>query len=192
MELFLYLEFNMIKTGKFLIATPTIIGDYNFQRSCVLLVDVKKSETVGFILNKPLEYTLDDLMDTVTIPYPVYYGGPVEPDNLFFIHSMGSLIPNSIHLRDNLYWSGDFEAVLDLIESGQLAQDQIRFFLGYSGWSEGQLESEIQEDSWVISDYIIPEDWMVQPSEDFWKNQMRALGGNYLLWSNAPENPMSN
>ena len=182
----------MLKTGKFLIATPTIIGDFNFQRSCVLMVDIKQSGAVGFIVNKKLEYTLDELMDTVSTPFSVYYWGPVEPENLFFIHKFGSLIPNSFHIRDNLFWSGNFESIIGLIESGKLAEQEIRFFLGYSGWSEGQLENEIQEDSWVISDKIKPEDWIVHHSEDLWKNQMRALGGKYLLWSNAPENPMSN
>jgi len=181
-----------MKAGDFLIATPTTMGDYNFQRSCVLIVDTKESGDVGFIINKKLEYTLDDLMENVSIPFPMYYGGPVEQDNLFFVHTLGDSIPNSIHIENDLFWSGDFETVLGLLELGKLAQNQIRFFLGYSGWSEGQLKSEIEEDSWVVSNEIKTTDWMEFASEDFWKNQMRALGGTYLLWSNAPENPMSN
>ena len=69
---------------------------------------------------------------------------------------------------------------------------KVRFFLGYSGWSKGQLESEIEENSWVVSQSIKSDNWMNQNSEEFWKNEMRALGGKYLLWSNAPENPNSN
>jgi len=155
---FLYLSFKM-KAGDFLIATPTIIGDYNFQRSGILMVDCKTNGTVGFIINKKLEYTLDDLMENVSSPFPMYYGGPVEEDNLFFI---------------------------------QVNPTQIRFFLGYSGWSEGQLESEIKEDSWAVIEAEEVIDWMDNSSEDFWKNQMRAMGGRFLIWSNAPENPLSN
>ncbi|CAI8302253.1 MAG: Uncharacterised protein [uncultured Bacteroidota bacterium] len=188
---FLYLSFKM-KAGDFLIATPTIIGDYNFQRSGILMVDCKTTGTVGFIINKKLEYTLDDLMENVSSPFPMYYGGPVEEDNLFFVHKLGDQIPNSIHIERDLYWSGDFESVLKLIESKKVNPTQIRFFLGYSGWSEGQLESEIKEDSWAVIEAEEVIDWMDNSSEDFWKNQMRAMGGRFLIWSNAPENPLSN
>ncbi|MEK9852997.1 MAG: YqgE/AlgH family protein, partial [Flavobacteriaceae bacterium] len=79
-----------------------------------------------------------------------------------------------------------------LIESKKITPDQIRFFLGYSGWSEGQLEAEINADSWIRIESIALNEWMENSCEDFWKNQMRKLGGRYLLWSNAPENPLSN
>jgi len=190
-ELFLYLSFEM-KAGDFLIATPTIIGDPNFQRSGVLMVDCQATGTVGFIINKKLEYTLDELMENVDSPFPMYYGGPVEQDNLFFVHRLGSQIPHSLPIQEDLYWSGDFETVLSLIEAKKVNPTQIRFFLGYSGWAEGQLESEIKEGSWAVVDSEEVLDWMGNSSEDFWKNQMRALGGRFLIWSNAPENPLSN
>jgi len=181
-----------MKQGDFLIATPSVIGDFNFHRSCVLMIDVKESGSVGFIINKKLKYTLEDLMENISIPFPMFYGGPVEQDNLFFVHTLGDLIPKSIQIENNLFWSSDFESALGLLEAGNLAQNQIRFFLGYSGWSEGQLQSEIKENSWVISDSINSDNWMKQNHEEFWKNEMRALGGKYLLWSNAPENPNTN
>ena len=181
-----------MKKGDFLVATPSIIGDYNFHRSCVLMVDVKESGSIGFIVNKKLEYTLDDLMENISTPFPVFYGGPVEQDNLFFTHILGDLVPNSIQIDNDLFWSGDLASVLDHIESGKLCQNQIRFFLGYSGWSKGQLKSEFEDKSWVISDIIKSNDWMEKNTEEFWKNEMRALGGRYLLWSNAPNNPISN
>lgn len=191
MELFLYFSFKM-KAGDFLIATPTIISDYNFRRSGILMVDHKTTGTVGFIINKKLEYTLDELMENVSSPFPMYYGGPVEQDNLFFVHKLGDQIPKSLHIDGDLHWSGDFESVLRLLELKKVNPTQIRFFLGYSGWSEGQLESEIKEDSWAVIDSEEVIDWMDNSSEDFWKNQMRAMGGRFLIWSNAPENPLSN
>jgi putative transcriptional regulator len=102
------------------------------------------------------------------------------------------LIPNSTPIRDDLFWNGDFDQVLDLVNSGRILPDEIRFFLGYSGWGEGQLLSEIKEEAWVHIESVTSEDWMPIAKEDFWKNQMVALGGKYLIWSNAPENPMSN
>ena len=191
MELFLYFSFKM-KAGDFLIATPTIISDYNFRRSGILMVDRKTTGTVGFIINKKLEYTLDELMENVSSPFPMYYGGPVEQDNLFFVHKLGDQIPKSLHIDGDLHWSGDFESVLRLLELKKVNPTQIRFFLGYSGWSEGQLESEIKEDSWAVIDSEEVIDWMDNSSKDFWKNQMRAMGGRFLIWSNAPENPLSN
>ena len=181
-----------MKPGDFLIATPTVLGDFNFQRSGILMVDSKASGSIGFIINKKLEYSLDDLMENIKTTFPVYYGGPVEQDNLFFVHTLGALVPGSIQVQEDLFWSGDYEAVINLIESRKISPNQIRFFLGYSGWSEGQLESEIEENSWVVVKGLKTHDWMGNPPENFWKNQMRALGGKYLIWSNAPENPMSN
>ena len=181
-----------MKPGDFLIATPTVLGDFNFQRSGILMVDSKASGSVGFIINKKLEYSLDDLMENIKTPFPVYFGGPVEQDNLFFVHTLGVLVPGSVQIQEGLFWSGDYEAVINLIESRKISPNQIRFFLGYSGWSEGQLESEIEENSWVVVKGLKTHDWMGNPPENFWKNQMRALGGKYLIWSNAPENPMSN
>ena len=181
-----------MKAGDFLIATPTIIGDNNFGRSGILMVDRKTTGTVGFIINKKLEYTLDEFMENVSSPFPIYNGGPVEPDNLFFVHKLGDQIPNSLHIVGDLHWSGDFESVLKLLELKKVSPTQIRFFLGYSGWSKGQLETEIKEDSWTVIDSEEVIDWMDNSSEDFWKNQMRAMGGRFLIWSNAPENPHSN
>ena len=181
-----------MKAGKLLIATPSIIGDYNFQRSVILLVDEKKTGTVGFILNKPLEYTLDEVIDGVSIKFPLYYGGPVQQDNLFFIHRAANLIPNSLLIHDDVYWSGDFVTVIELLISKELKQDEIRFFLGYSGWSENQLEAELKSKSWIIIDNIIEKKWMEKSSKNLWKNHMKAMGGEFLIWSNAPENPSWN
>jgi putative transcriptional regulator len=72
-----------MKPGKFLIATPSSIGDTNFQRSVVLLVEQKESGTIGFILNKKLDYNLDEVMEGVSVKIPLYFGGPVEQDSLF-------------------------------------------------------------------------------------------------------------
>lgn len=192
MELFFYCNSSVIQISNFLIAAPTIMGDYNFHRTAILLVDCKKSGELGFIINKKMQYTLDELVEEIDAPFPVYYGGPVDQDNLFFIHQLGSQIPDSIPIKEDLFWSGDFQTILKLIKSNEITPDKIRFFLGYSGWSEGQLEAEIKADSWIKIEAINPQEWMGNSCEDFWKNQMRKLGGYYLLWSNAPENPLSN
>lgn len=179
----------LMKVGKILVATPSIIGDVNFQRSVLFLVDQKETGTVGFIINKKLDYTLDEVMENVNVKIPLYFGGPVEEDNLFFIHKVAELIPNSIPILNDLYWSGDYKKVIELINSKKLKENQIRFFLGYTGWGKNQLEDEIEGKSWVLVEGSLKSDWITNPPEGLWKEQMTALGGKYLIWSNAPENP---
>lgn len=186
MELFYNLEF--MESGKFLISTPSIINDINFQRSVILLVDQKAEGRVGFILNKKLEYTLNDVIDDLNVKVPLYFGGPVAED-IFFIHSASHLIPNSLHIKNDLYWSGDFKTVIAQINAGKLAKNEIRFFLGYSGWSEKQLKKEITLNSWRVVDNITNATWIKKSTNNLWRDQMKAMGGKYLIWSNAPENP---
>lgn len=178
--------------GKLLIAEPTLTGDVSFNRSVVLLAEHGDEGSVGFILNKPLDYHINDLVTEIEIPFQVYNGGPVEQDNLYFIHKVPHLISNSIEISDGIYWGGDFENLIDLINKEIISEGDIRFFLGYSGWSSLQLDQELSSKSWVVvkNDY---ESAIIDKSSDaFWKEKMMELGGNYQLWSNAPENPSLN
>lgn len=178
--------------GKLLIAEPTLTGDVSFNRSVVLLAEHNDEGSVGFILNKPLEYSISDLITEINIPFQVYNGGPVEQDNLYFIHKVPHLIDNSIEISHGIYWGGDFDKTVSLINQKVISEDDIRFFLGYSGWSSLQLDQELLSKSWVVvqNDY---ESAIIQKSSNaFWKEKMVELGGNYLLWSNAPENPSLN
>ena len=100
------------KKGKLLIAEPSLTGDVSFNRSVVLLAEHNKEGSVGFILNKPLEYHINDLVSEINIPFRVYNGGPVEQDNLYFIHKVPHLIDNSIEISDGIYWGGDFEKTI--------------------------------------------------------------------------------
>ena len=101
--------------GKLLIAEPSLTGDVSFNRSVVLLAEHNEEGSVGFILNKPLEYQISDLVNEILIPFQVYNGGPVEQDNLYFIHKVPHLIDNSIEISDGIFWGGDFEKATDLI-----------------------------------------------------------------------------
>ena len=180
------------KKGKLLIAEPTLTGDVSFNRSVVLLAEHNEEGSVGFILNKPLEYNINDLVTEIEIPFQVYNGGPVEQDNLYFIHKVPDLIANSIEISDGIYWGGDFDKTIDLINEQVISEEDIRFFLGYSGWSSLQLDQELSSKSWIVvkNDY---ESAIIQKSASaFWKEKMLELGGNYLLWSNSPENPSLN
>ncbi len=178
--------------GKLLVAEPTLTGDVSFNRSVVLLAEHNHEGSVGFILNKPLDYTINDLISEITIPFKVFNGGPVEQDNLYFIHKVPHLIDDSIEISDGIFWGGNFEKTIELINSKTITEQDIRFFLGYSGWGSSQLDEELTSKSWVVVQNEYESNILEKPSSAFWKEKMVELGGDYLLWSNAPENPSLN
>ena len=180
------------KKGDLLIAEPAIIGDIAFNRSIVLLADHNKDGSIGFILNKPLEFNISDLIPEIEASFRVYNGGPVEQDNLYFIHKVPDLIPDSIEISLGIYWGGDFKKVVELISTGELSEKNIRFFLGYSGWDANQLSEELKSNSWVVTENIYKKAIIEKDCEAFWKEKMLEFGGEYSIWSNAPENPNLN
>ncbi|MBC5841310.1 MAG: YqgE/AlgH family protein [Flavobacteriaceae bacterium] len=178
--------------GQLLISEPSIIGDLSFNRSVILLADHDKEGSVGFIINKPLKYTINDLIPEVRARFKIYNGGPVEQDNLYFIHNIPDLIPNSIEISNGIYWGGDFESTKELINNGTIQKGNIRFFLGYTGWGENQLEAEMNSNSWIVTSNNYKNKIIGKSATHFWKEQIMELGGEYLIWSNAPENPYLN
>lgn len=180
------------KKGSLLIAEPSIIGDISFNRSIILLADYNKEGAVGFILNKPLEYTLNELIPEVEEQFKIYNGGPVEQDNLYFIHKVPDLIPESIEISYGIYWGGDFSVVAKLISDNKLTEKDIKFFLGYSGWDASQLEEELKLNSWIVTENVYKDNILNKDYESFWKEKMLEFGGEYSIWSNAPENPSYN
>jgi len=181
----------MIK-GKILLAEPSIYRDQNFHRSTVIIVDDKDSSILGFILNKPLDYTLNEIVPDIKINLPIYFGGPVDQENLFLIHNAGNIIPGSQKICKNLFWGGDFDKIVALVNNKILTKKDIRFFLGYSGWSVNQLKNEIAAKSWIVTENFFSDEIFILKPETLWKKQMVSLGGKYIIWSNTPENPYHN
>ncbi len=181
-----------LKKGQLLIAEPSIIGDLSFNRSVILLADHTEEGSVGFIINKPLRYTIKDLVPDIEANFKIYNGGPVEQDNLYFIHNIPELIPDSIEISSGIFWGGDFELTKNLINEGQIKKDNVRFFLGYTGWDANQLENEMQSNSWIVSENLYQNKIIGKSTTDFWKEKILELGGDYPIWSNAPENPLLN
>ncbi|WP_411768558.1 YqgE/AlgH family protein [Winogradskyella sp. A3E31] len=180
------------KKGHLLIAEPSIIGDLSFNRAVILLADHNALGSVGFILNKPLNYILKDLVEGTNSEFPIYNGGPVEQDNLYFIHKSPELIPDSVEIANGIFWGGDFEIVLNLINDQKITNEDIKFFLGYSGWDENQLDSELRSNAWLVSNNTYKNKIISKGETTFWKEKMLELGGEYSIWSNAPENPSYN
>ena len=181
-----------LEKGHLLIAEPSIISDLSFNRSVILLADHTSEGSVGFILNKPLKYTIKDLLPEIDSDFKIYNGGPVEQDNLYFIHNIPDLIPNSIEISNGIFWGGDFEFTKELINTGIIKKKNIRFFLGYTGWDSKQLDNEMQANSWILIKNTYKNKILGKASVHFWKEKILELGGDYLIWSNAPENPILN
>ncbi|MEO1485079.1 MAG: YqgE/AlgH family protein [Bacteroidota bacterium] len=186
------MSFDKPTKGKLLIAEPSLTGDVSFNRSVVLLAEHNQEGSVGFILNKPLDYNISDLISEITIPFQVFNGGPVEQDNLYFIHKVPHLIDGSIEISDGIFWGGNFDRTVELINNKTITEQDIKFFLGYSGWASYQLDQELNSNSWVVVNNEYESGILEKSSTAFWKEKMVELGGDYLLWSNAPENPSLN
>ncbi|HMQ08962.1 MAG TPA: YqgE/AlgH family protein [Saprospiraceae bacterium] len=176
-----------VNTGNVLLAEPFML-DPHFKRSVIILCEYSRDEgTVGFILNKVISTTIHDVIDDFpTLNAPVYYGGPVGKENLFYIHNVGQLLEESMEVMPGLYWGGNFEKLKFLISSGLITEKNIRFFIGYSGWSPGQLEAELDSGSWVISD-MHPNYAFKSKPKYLWRQVMKDKGDNYTVIAQMPD-----
>jgi len=179
------------KKGRLLVAEPFMEDPY-FKRSVVLLTEYDQKGAFGFMLNKPLDVKVKDMIANFPdFDSPVYMGGPVQSDNLFYIHTQGKNIEGSQHIIDNLYWAGNFEQLKEMIIEEHIFPNEILFFIGYSGWDYKQLENEIEDDSWIINK--LPKNIITKAQEPkLWQNTLKSMGNQYAVLSNFPENPSLN
>lgn len=178
--------------GILLIADP-FLKDQNFARTVVLLCEHQENKgSFGFVINKPFDQKLSDLVpDVLPGNIPVFYGGPVQIDTIHFIHQQPDLIKGGFEIMKGVYWGGEFDTVVELINSGRLDPDKIKFFIGYSGWSGGQLENELNEKSWILSEsntHIIFE----EKNQNVWPQALKNLGSNFAIMANFPIDPLLN
>jgi putative transcriptional regulator len=177
--------------GRLLIAEPFLHDDY-FRRAVVLIAEHGEKGTVGFILNKPLEITVQEAVpEFPQYEHLSYFGGPVQRDQLYFIHTAGEQIPESFPIGNGLYWLGDFEKVKSLVEKKELTNNDIRFFIGYAGWEPGQLEKELESKSWFVSKPDHDIIFHVDPSE-MWATAVKKMGNAFAPMANFPEDPSLN
>lgn len=177
--------------GILLIADP-FLKDPNFLRTVVLLCEHEKEGSFGFVLNKQVKYTLDELVsDMDGYDLPVYYGGPVQTNSIHFLHQYPDLVPESVKVGQDIYWGGNFETVAALIKNQLIETNRIKFFLGYSGWGSGQLQDEMEEKSWLT---VQANSKLVfnTPFDDVWKDSLKTLGGKYEQVINYPIDPQLN
>lgn len=179
--------------GRILISEP-FLGDPNFTRSVVLLVEHNEEGTIGFVLNHAVELSLADVAVDNNLPdIPLIKGGPVELNTIHFIHDLGHEIENSFEVKKGLWWGGDFDQVLKILEEEDAKKDHFKFFIGYSGWAPGQLDGELEGDAWIVSTIGAREALsQVVNSQELWKQTMGRLGGEFSILSNSPLDPSWN
>lgn len=179
--------------GSILISEP-FLQDAYFQRSVVLLVEHTQEGSMGFVLNKKTDLLVNSFFsDLKELPdMPIYLGGPVGSNRLFFIHSLGDLIiPDSLKINENLFFDGDFNALLRYIKNGHSIKGKVKFFMGYSGWQKGQLNNEIFQNSWIVS-HASNRNVLLAEGEDYWKQSLKQLGRQYETWTKYPKDPYLN
>lgn len=186
----LQLGYNQVKpsAGKVLLSEP-FLEERVFSRAVILLIEHNDTGSFGLILNKPLNQSVATLMEGLeNFNDTLFLGGPVEYNRLFFIFRTPYLIANAIEFMDGVFIGGDFEDMCQLMKEGKLQRENIRFFIGYSGWDAGQLDKELKKNTWVVSQ-LKQDDIFTAPYDDLWKIGLENIGGDYSKWNYLPQSP---
>ena len=178
-------------SGILLISDP-FLKDPNFMRTVVFLCDHQEQGSFGFVLNRKYENTIDELIPELAgHKIPLFYGGPVQMDTIHFLHQYSEEIPGGQEVMKGIYWGGDFDKVVDMVRNNEIDENKIRFFIGYSGWSDGQLKNELEEKSWLTvkatRKLVFHRDY-----KELWKDSLKQLGGDYEIMINFPIDPQLN
>ena len=178
--------------GCVLLSDPFTQDSY-FSRSAVLLCRHNKKETFGFVLTNYIEIDLHKLDENLPeIITKISFGGPVEKDNLFYIHTFGKEIEGAEKIMDTLYFGGDYEMLFELIKAEPKRINEVRFFIGYAGWDFEQLNNELKDHSWIAVTNITEKEILSTSSDHFWKDCMTKQGSKFEMISNFPLNPNEN
>jgi putative transcriptional regulator len=179
------------KKGDLLLSEPFLF-DENFSRSVIYLCEHNEEGSFGFILNDTLKLDLHQIARGFPeLNATVGYGGPVDKDQLFFLHSYPE-VPDSTEIAEGIYIGGDYNKLLEMLSEGTLSVGQIRFFIGYTGWGPGQLEQETEDKTWIVTD--VPKGFSLigSSNDSLWKEMLSKLGGKYRFMSEYPVNPSNN
>jgi len=184
--------------GSLLVAKP-VVGDFFFRRSVVMMVDPDEGDgAMGVVLNHFTGYNLRDVVPEIDTEeeVPLFLGGPVGTQAMFYIHTLGpEVIPNAVPLQQGVYFGGDFDAMKRYLALGYPVRGNIKFMVGYSGWSSGQLASEIERNDWAVlpSFNINKCPWVIKYADDeIWRDAVTQFGNRYRLWLNMPSDPRYN
>lgn len=192
MDLFEYQKNVKPEKGGLLISEP-FLPDPNFERTVVLLCEHNEDGSVGFVLNKPSILKFDEAVEDVNDFSPtLYVGGPVQQDTLHFIHRTPDDLEGSIQVTDEIFWGGNYEQLITMINTRTIVPEDFKFFLGYSGWAPGQLDEELKQKSWIVINNATAEEVFDIEPKILWKEVLTKLGGKFKIISNFPVDPRMN
>ncbi len=183
--------------GQILVSEP-FRSDECFNHGVMTVIDYLEEEgATAVVLNNRSEYMLGDLLDGISpdVRIPVFCGGPTGQDRLFFIHTLGpEIIPEAREFAPGLYVGGSFDAAVQYLNSGYPTEGYIRFFVGYTNWTEGQLERELKAELWAEAPEadISCEEMLTGAADSYWHRTVRALGERFRRWSVLPRNATCN
>ncbi|MDQ5929564.1 MAG: putative transcriptional regulator [Bacteroidota bacterium] len=179
-----------ISQGSILVSEP-FLNDPYFKRSVVLIAEEDADGILGFILNKPLKINITDIMnDFPEFTSPVYFGGPVQTEDLFYVHTINNL-KDAQKITDNIYFGGSYEQLKLMVDIGKILPHMISFFVGYSGWDTGLIAQELAEKIWTLSEYNKKFLFNTDTS-NLWTAVLKSMGGEYSIMANYPEDPQWN
>lgn len=180
------------ESGKVLLAEP-FMADPHFGRKAILLCEHNEEGSFGFVLNNFIEVGLNELLDDLpSVECRLSLGGPVKNSNLYYLHTIEGA-PDAITVKPGLFMGGDFDWVRSLLDAGVQLEGKLRFFIGYAGWTPGQLENEIKSRSWFVTNADV-DTIMSTESEDetLWKSLITEMGEGFDHIANAPVDPSMN
>ena len=177
--------------GDVLISEP-FMNDFYFRRSVILLIDHNEEGSLGVIFNKRLTIPFNEIVQGFPeFNAEVYLGGPVETDRIFFIHTVGEMIPDSHLISNGLYWSGNINVLKSMIKMDLIKPHEVRFYVGYAGWDGGQLRNELKANTWVVGRFTSKQLLRTMPGK-MWSDFVKQIGKRYALWDKFPVNPSDN
>lgn len=177
--------------GHLLVSGPYLSDPY-FRRTVILLCAHDEEGSFGFVLNRYIDMDVADLMENMpVINTRISIGGPVQSGNLYYLHTFGERIEGSVKVMPGIHMGGDFEQLRSVLATDPKLTKHVRFFVGYSGWEQQQLDKELEEGSWLV----YPADLrsvMNTRSNDLWRDTLRSMGTAYAPLANFPEDPSQN
>lgn len=182
------------REGSLLVAEPFLSDEY-FNHAVITLIDYEPgANSMGIVMNRTSGYTLGQMIEGFDddIEIPVYIGGPMSRNRMFYIHRLGQLFSGAVEIMPGLWIGGDYEQVLQYVREGYPADDLIRFFVGYSGWDAGQLEEEIKQHVWAVTSPMVPEQMLSGYDDGYWHKVVRKMGARYRGWQMQPMFPAAN
>jgi putative transcriptional regulator len=174
--------------GQLLIAQP-LLNDGFFNRSVVYLTNHNDEGSLGFIINFKTHFKLRDIRPQIKNGnFEIFEGGPVGKNQLFFLHTLGDAVPESIEIQNGVFFGGDFQELLFLIEHNKVRPHEIKFFSGYCGWGVMQLQKEIENKNWFILNHGAEEIFEREPSQ-MWRNNLRTIKPSYGIFADVGCDP---